>query len=70
MDGFSRNALSLFLALRVGDIVSVAAGMWFVPHYVSPEEIGAVLPATSFATFLSLPIFAFAMTVMKESAVL
>ncbi len=68
MDGFARSALLLFLALRAGDLVSAAAGMWFVPRYVSPEEIGAVLPVTSFATFLSLPVFAFAMTVMKESA--
>ncbi len=70
MDGFAKNALLLFVALRVGDFVNVAAGMWFVPRYVSPEDIGAVLPVTSFATFLSLPMFAFAMTVMKESACL
>ena len=70
MEGFAKNALLLFIAMRAGDIVSVAAGMWFVPRYVSPEDIGAVLPVTSFATFLSLPIFAFAMTVMKESACL
>lgn len=70
MDGFAKNALFLFLALRVGDVVNAAAGMWFVPRYISPEEIGAVLPVTSFATFLSLPVFAFAMTVMKESACL
>lgn len=70
MGGFARNALLLFLALRVGDVVNLAAGMWFVPRYVSPEDIGAVLPLTSFATFLSLPVFAFAMTMMKESAVL
>lgn len=68
VDSFARNALFLFLALRVGDIVNAAAGMWFVPRYISPEEIGAVLPVTSFATFLSLPIFAFAMAVMKETA--
>ena len=68
IDGFARSALLLFLALRAGDLVSAAAGMWFVPRYVSPEDIGAVLPVTSFATFLSLPVFAFAMTVMKESA--
>ncbi len=68
MDGFAKSALLLFLALRAGDLVSAAAGMWFVPRYVSPEDIGAVLPVTSFATFLSLPVFAFAMTVMKESA--
>ena len=70
MDGFAKNALLLFIALRVGDFVNVAAGMWFVPRYVSPEDIGAVLPISSFATFLSLPMFAFAMTVMKESACL
>ena len=70
MDGFAKSALLLFVAMRAGDLVSVAAGMWFVPRYVSPEDIGAVLPVTSFATFLALPMFAFAMTVMKESACL
>ena len=65
---FLKHTILLFLALRIGDFVNVAAGMWFVPKYVSPEDIGAVLPVTSFATFLSLPAFAFAMTVMKESA--
>lgn len=68
MNGFAKSALFLFLALRAGDLVGLAAGMWFVPRYVSPEDIGAVLPVTSFATFISLPAFAFAMTVMKESA--
>ena len=70
MDGFLKHALLLFIALRLGDVVNVAAGMWFVPKYVKPEEIGAILPVTSFATFLSLPMFAFAMTIMKESACL
>ena len=65
---FFRHSLLLFLALRCGDLVSLAAGLWFVPKFVSPEEIGAVLPLTSFATFLSLPLFALAMTAMKESA--
>ena len=68
--GFVKHSLLMFMALRAGDVVSVAAGMWFVPRYVSAEDIGAVLPVTSFATFLSLPVFALAMTVMKESAVL
>jgi len=70
MDGFAKSAILLFFALRAGDLVSLAAGMWFVPRYVSPEDIGAVLPVTSFATFVSLPIFAFAMTAMKESSCL
>lgn len=68
--GFLKKALLLFVAFRAGDLVNLAAGMWFVPKYVKPEDIGAVLPLSSFATFLSLPIFAFAMTVMKESSVL
>ena len=67
---FAKSAVLMFLAMRVGDVVSLAAGMWFVPRYVSPEDIGAVLPVTSFATFLSLPVFALAMAVMKESAAL
>jgi membrane protease YdiL (CAAX protease family) len=44
--------------------------MWFVPRYVSADEIGAVLPLTSFATLLSLPVFALAMAVMRETACL
>ena len=53
MTAFARSAIFLFLALRAGDLVSIAAGMWFVPRYVSPEDIGAVLPVTSFATFIA-----------------
>ncbi|MBQ6328901.1 MAG: hypothetical protein IJI35_07805 [Kiritimatiellae bacterium] len=70
MTGFVRHSVLLFLALRAGDLVNIAAGMWFVPKYVSPGDLGAVLPVTSFATFLALPLFAFAMTVMRESAAL
>ncbi|MBR2839590.1 MAG: hypothetical protein IKE55_12455 [Kiritimatiellae bacterium] len=67
---FARSAVLMFFALRAGDAVNLAAGLWFVPRYVSPGDIGAVLPVTSFATFLSLPVFAFAMAVMRESSVL
>ena len=67
---FAAHALWVFLALRLADAVNIASGMWFVPKYVSGEDIGAVLPLSTFATFLSLPLFAFAMTAMKESAVL
>jgi len=68
MTAFSRHAIFLFLALRAGDLVNLAAGMWLVPKFIAPEELGAVLPVTTFATLLVLPIFAFGMTVMKESA--
>ena len=70
MGTFLRHSALLFLALRAGDLVNLAAGLWFVPKFVSPGDIGAVLPLTSFATFAALPVFAFAMTMMRESAVL
>ncbi|MCR5413686.1 MAG: hypothetical protein K6F50_03025 [Kiritimatiellae bacterium] len=70
MTSFAVDSLFLFFALRAGDFVNLAAGLWFVPKYVSQEELGAVLPVTSFATFLALPVFSLAMAVMKESACL
>lgn len=70
MKPFTRHCLLLFLALRAGDFVNVAAGMWFVPLYVSGDDIGAVLPLGTFATFAALPVFAMAMTLMREASVL
>jgi O-antigen/teichoic acid export membrane protein len=70
MTAFVRQTVFLFLALRLGDAVSLAAGMWLVPKYVSTAELGAVLPVTSFATCLAIPAFAFAFVFMREAAVL
>ena len=70
MHSFAKHAILMFVALRVGDIVNLAAGLWFVPRYISPNDIGALMPVASFATFLSLPAFALAMAVMKESSAL
>lgn len=64
---FLAHTLWVFIALRLADAVNIASGLWFVPKYVSADDIGAVLPLSSFATFLSLPLFAFAMTAMKEA---
>ena len=63
-----RHALLLFLALRASDVITILGALYFVPKYATAEELGAILPATSFATFLALPLFAFAMTVMKEAS--
>jgi len=68
MTSFWRHSILMFLALRAGDLVNLAAGMWLVPKFIAPEELGAVLPVTTFTTLLVLPVFAFGMTVMKESA--
>lgn len=70
MTAFTRHAVLLFCALRVGDLVNLAAGMWLVPKFVSPNELGAVLPVTSFATLLAIPAFAFALVFMREAAAL
>ncbi len=67
MRKFISNFVCVFISLRIADAVSIAAGMWFVPKYVSSAEIGTLLPLTSFATFLSIPLFAFATTAMKEA---
>lgn len=58
--------LMLFVACRVADVLNFFVGVWLVPKYVNPEELGAVMPLASFATLLVVPAFAFAMTFMKE----
>ena len=63
-----KNFLLLFLALRAADILNLIGGMWLVPKYVAPEDLGGILPLTSFATVLSIPLFAIAMTALRESA--
>lgn len=70
MTAFARHAVLLFVALRIGDLLNLAAGLWLVPKYVSPAELGAVLPVTSFATTLAIPAFAFAFVFMREATVL
>jgi len=68
MTAFAKHAALLFVALRAGDAVNLAAGMWLVPKFIAPAELGAVLPTTTIATLVSLPTFAFGMAVMKEAA--
>lgn len=70
MNGLWKNSIFLFCALRASDVITLAGGLYLVPRFVSAHDLGAVLPVTSFATFVALPLFAFAMTVMKEASVL
>ncbi len=56
----------LFCACRAADVLNAFVGLWLVPKYVGPDELGAVMPLTSFAAFLALPVSIFAMTFMKE----
>lgn len=70
MNSFWKNSLLLFIALRIGDVVNLATALYLVPKYASSNELGALLPITSYAVFFSTPLYAFAMTVMKEAAAL
>lgn len=56
----------VFLASRVADCLNVFVGLWLVPKYVSPGELGAVMPLTQFATCLAIPLAVFASTFRNE----
>ena len=59
-------SLMLFLACRAADCTNAFVGLWLVPKYVSPEELGAVAPLASFASFLAIPVSVFAATFRSE----
>ena len=66
MGDFWWYSLLLFCACRFADVLNAFVGLWLVPKYVPPSELGAVMPLTNFAAFLALPASAFAMVFMKE----
>lgn len=59
-------SMLLFLSCRIGDVVNVFTGLWIVPKYVSPEELGAVSPLLNFINFLALPAMVVANTFRNE----
>ena len=56
----------LFCACRAADLLNAFVGLWLVPKYVDPSELGAVMPLTNFANFLAIPAAAFANTFRNE----
>ena len=56
----------LFCACRAADLQNAFVGLWLVPKYVDPSELGAVMPLTQFANFLAIPVAAFANTFRNE----
>ena len=56
----------LFCACRAADVLNAFVGLWLVPKYVDPSELGAVMPLTQFANFLAIPVAAFANTFRNE----
>ena len=59
-------SLMMFCAFRLADVMNVFVGLWLVPKYIDPSELGAVLPLATFAEFLALPASVFAVTFSKE----
>ena len=59
-------SLMLFCACRAADLLNAFVGLWLVPKYVDPSELGAVTPLGNFAGFLALPIAVFANTFRNE----
>lgn len=59
-------SLMLFCACRAADLLNAFVGLWLVPEYIAPSELGAVAPLASFANFLALPAAAFANTFRNE----
>ena len=59
-------SIMLFCACRAADVLNAFVGLWLVPKYVDPSELGAVMPLTQFANFLAIPIAAFANTFRNE----
>ena len=59
-------SLMLFCAMRAADCLNVFVGLWLVPKYVEPSELGAVMPLTSIASFLAIPIAVITSTFRNE----
>lgn len=66
MGDFWWYSLMLFLACRFADALNAFVGLWLVPKYVPPSELGAVMPLMQFANFLAIPIAAFSNTFRNE----
>jgi len=66
MGDFWWYSLMIFMAARAADCLNVFVGLWLVPKYVPPSELGAVMPLTQFASFLAMPAAVFASTFRNE----
>jgi O-antigen/teichoic acid export membrane protein len=66
MGDFWWYSLMLFVACRAADLMNAFVGLWLVPKYVDPSELGAVMPLANFANLLALPVAAFANTFRNE----
>jgi len=49
-------AAILFCVMRFGDVINLFIGLYLVPKYVLPQELGAVLPLSRMGGVLALPL--------------
>ena len=49
-------SLMIFIACRSGDVIQAFIGLWLVPKYVGPEELGAVLPLQQLSGLFAVPL--------------
>ncbi len=55
----------IFIACRSGDLIQAFIGIWLVPKYVGPEELGAIIPIQQLSGFLTVPIAALTIAFTK-----
>ncbi len=53
---FWLNALMLFGAMRLADVLNAYTGLWVIPGALPGNALGAVLPLISFGAMLALPL--------------
>ena len=59
-------SLMIFVACRAADLLNAIVGLWVVPKYVTPDELGAIMPLMQFANTLAIPATVFAATFRNE----
>jgi O-antigen/teichoic acid export membrane protein len=57
--------LVVLVVSRFGDLINAIIGLWLVPKYVPPEELGALLPLASIGGMLGFPLIIVAIPLMK-----
>lgn len=66
MGDFWWYSLMIFCACRAADLLNAFVGLWLVPRYIAPSELGAVVPLANFANVLAIPAAAFAAAFRNE----
>jgi O-antigen/teichoic acid export membrane protein len=55
----------IFIACRSGDVIQAFIGLWLVPKYVGPQELGAVLPLQQLSGLFAVPLAVIAIVFAK-----